>query len=246
MQKRQKLEYIICCDFHANRGYLRNAIISIVEFILGNLKTQKLFVPFLDTEMVHVLEILPHGRQGSIYPAQSIPWLRMTWRHKEPGHQQPWYCLSYTGIFSTWVKHTWVKSWSCGSLVTWFCYQLLAKPGNTTAAPSWPEPFYKMFTQSALYQHIEIYLSLPAYNKTWHHQWSLASRSPVPLWLVGPLPPASHALYVHGTGPKGKSLFSIYIGNLMQYCRISIALAMEILQYCPKQSISLYTHVFKS
>ena len=23
----------------------------------------------------------------------SIPWLLMTWRHKEPGHQQPWYWL---------------------------------------------------------------------------------------------------------------------------------------------------------
>ena len=29
----------------------------------------------------------------------------------------------------------WVGSWSCGCLVTWFCYQLIAKPGNNTAAP---------------------------------------------------------------------------------------------------------------
>ena len=28
----------------------------------------------------------------------------------------------------------------CGCLVTWFCYQMIAKPGNKTAAPSWPDP----------------------------------------------------------------------------------------------------------
>ena len=26
-----------------------------------------------------------------IYPAWSISWLLMSWRHEEPGHQQPWY-----------------------------------------------------------------------------------------------------------------------------------------------------------
>ena len=29
----------------------------------------------------------------------------------------------------------------CGCLVTWFCYQMIAKPDNKTAAPSWPEPY---------------------------------------------------------------------------------------------------------
>ena len=28
----------------------------------------------------------------------------------------------------------------CGCPVTWFCYQLIAKPGNKTAAVSWPDP----------------------------------------------------------------------------------------------------------
>ena len=27
----------------------------------------------------------------------------------------------------------WVRSRNCGCLVTWFCYQLIAKPGNKTA-----------------------------------------------------------------------------------------------------------------
>ena len=39
------------------------------------------------------------------------------------------------------LTKTWVRSWRCGSLVTWFCYQLVAKPGNKRAAPSWPDPY---------------------------------------------------------------------------------------------------------
>ena len=35
----------------------------------------------------------------------------------------------------------WVRSRNCGHLVTWFCYQLIAKPGNKTAAVPWPDPF---------------------------------------------------------------------------------------------------------
>ena len=35
---------------------------------------------------------------------------------------------------------TWVRSRNCGCLVTWFCYQLIAKPGNKTAAVPWPDP----------------------------------------------------------------------------------------------------------
>ena len=34
----------------------------------------------------------------------------------------------------------WVRSRRCVCLVTWFCYQLIAKPGNKTAAPTWPDP----------------------------------------------------------------------------------------------------------
>ena len=35
----------------------------------------------------------------------------------------------------------WVRSRRCGCLVTWFCYQLIAKPGNKTATVSWPDPY---------------------------------------------------------------------------------------------------------
>ena len=35
----------------------------------------------------------------------------------------------------------WVRLRNCGCLVTWFCYQLIAKPGNKTATVPWPEPY---------------------------------------------------------------------------------------------------------
>ena len=34
-----------------------------------------------------------------------------------------------------------VRSWYCGCLVTWFCYQLIAKPGNKIATVPWPNPY---------------------------------------------------------------------------------------------------------
>ena len=36
----------------------------------------------------------------------------------------------------------WVRSRNSSCLVTWFCYQLIAKPGNKTATVSWPDPIY--------------------------------------------------------------------------------------------------------
>ena len=36
----------------------------------------------------------------------------------------------------------WVRSRNCDCLVTWFCYQLIAKPGNKTATVSWPDPYH--------------------------------------------------------------------------------------------------------
>ena len=39
------------------------------------------------------------------------------------------------------IHMIWVRSQNCGCLVTWFCYQLIAKPGNKTAAVTWPDPY---------------------------------------------------------------------------------------------------------
>ena len=35
----------------------------------------------------------------------------------------------------------WVGSWRYGCPVAWFCYQLIAKPGNQTAITPWPDPY---------------------------------------------------------------------------------------------------------
>ena len=53
-------------------------------------KNKKKIPSFLNTERVKVVKILPCGKQGPLYLAYQSPWLLMTWRHKEPGHQQPW------------------------------------------------------------------------------------------------------------------------------------------------------------
>ena len=45
--------------------------------------------------------------------------------------------------FST-ANYIWVRSRNCGCLVTWFCYQLIAKRGNKTDAISWPDPYVCM------------------------------------------------------------------------------------------------------
>ena len=38
----------------------------------------------------------------------------------------------------------WVSSRNCGCLVTWFCYQLIAKPGNKTATVPWSDPYHNL------------------------------------------------------------------------------------------------------
>ena len=59
--------------------------------------------------------------------------------------------LSYGAPFvSSFVKNCplikkfdcrWVRSWRCDCLVTWFCYQLIAKPSNKTATLPWADSF---------------------------------------------------------------------------------------------------------
>ena len=38
-----------------------------------------------------------------------------------------------------------IRSWRCDCLFTWFCYQMIAKPGNKVAAPLWPGPYILYF-----------------------------------------------------------------------------------------------------
>ena len=70
-----------------------------IGFDLGydlNLEFSRSVVLFQSKELLKFLELLltdvelpsPMTSQLNVY---SVPWLLMTWQHKEPGHQQPWY-----------------------------------------------------------------------------------------------------------------------------------------------------------
>ena len=49
-----------------------------------------------------------------------------------------WFIVKY-------YNNIWVRSRRCDCLVTWFCYHLIAKTGNKTVAPSWPDPYALTF-----------------------------------------------------------------------------------------------------
>ena len=54
-----------------------------------------------------------------------------------PGNVSLWCTQIYLNYDITSIRIIWVRSRNCGCLVTWFCYQLIAKPGNKTAAVPW-------------------------------------------------------------------------------------------------------------
>ena len=60
----------------------------------------------------------------------------------------------FTAISNVPLLHTmdiiWVRPRNCGCLVTWFCYQLIAKPGNKTVTVSWPDPYALIYNSSCL------------------------------------------------------------------------------------------------
>ena len=71
------------------------------------------------------------------------------------------------------------RSWNCGCLVTWFCYQLIAKPGNKTAAVFFTWPMFP-FNNTYIYyiQYVSVWdccatHMIPPFVfhwwKCWHH-----------------------------------------------------------------------------
>ena len=68
------------------------------KFFRGNKYIYLHFVSFLHIDTTQIVEILPQIRQEPTYSTQSISLLLMSWRRKEPGHQQPWYWPSWTKI----------------------------------------------------------------------------------------------------------------------------------------------------
>ena len=68
-----------------------NCTLTHMVLNLSEENTYLHFLSFLNTKSAQVAEILPHDWLGPFCPALSIPMLLMTWRLKEPGHQQQWY-----------------------------------------------------------------------------------------------------------------------------------------------------------
>ena len=119
----------------------------------GNIE---IYLYFLIPGLAKVVEILSHGSQGSLYPTYSVTCLMMFKQHKAEtdisSHDIDLLSFIYSGLNTRWVKigliYVWVKSRNCSCLVTWFCYQLIAKPGNKTTAVRWPDPYVFTHTGS--------------------------------------------------------------------------------------------------
>ena len=73
--------------------------------------------------------------------AQSLHGISMlTARWDGPWHLGLGFSMLSHRYMNSHLEIRWVGSWRCGCLVTWFCYQLMAKPGNKNTTPSWPRP----------------------------------------------------------------------------------------------------------
>ena len=95
-----------------------NKIADILQTIFSNAFLERLSVP-----------------QGPIYKKPSSLAV-MAWQQTD---DNPLPELMMTQFANT----IWVRSRMCGCLVTWFCYHLIAKPGNKTAAVPWPDPYHQ-------------------------------------------------------------------------------------------------------
>ena len=120
-----------------------------VEFISGNMKKYFHCLSFLNTGMAQVVGILPYGWQGVVYIAQYYTMLVEDLVKQGVRASAIIVLTEFTlnilvsAQGNSWdlAMHIWVNSRNCGCLVTWFCYQLIAKPGNKTAAVPWPDPY---------------------------------------------------------------------------------------------------------
>ena len=80
--------------------------------------------------------------------------------------------LDFNGMY--YCNRTWVRSRNFGCLVTWFCYQLIAKPGNKTAAVPWPDLYiytsFSLMTIAFLWFGI---VNTSTFTKTLLYHWFL-------------------------------------------------------------------------
>ena len=65
------------------------------------------------------------------------------------------------------LEFIWVRSWRCGCLVTWFCYQMIAKPGNKTATRSWPDPYTSTLVKVRFIDNMELLVEFQNIKLGW-------------------------------------------------------------------------------
>ena len=112
------------------------------------------------------LELWTGGAQWTaiVWAVILLPWHAVTFLPLQIGHPQissrAFMLLCYhleqtvketSNLRGIWVVYTWVRTRRGDCLVTWFCYQMIAKPGNKTVAPSWPDPHKVLFCFTLLW-----------------------------------------------------------------------------------------------
>ena len=76
-------------------------------FFLRNIKLSLQVISFLHNDMTHVAEILSNVGQELYHSTNSISWELISWRRKEPVHQQQIYWLSLTRILRSQHVENW-------------------------------------------------------------------------------------------------------------------------------------------
>ena len=118
-------------------------------------------------------------------------------------------CVYGNMFWHAYMLNIWVRSWSCGCLVTWFCYHLIAKPGNKTAAHSWPDPYISLEFDQRIWRHyvslqseigIEIWHRIHTENKVQHLVQWYPSIHMLDISITNPC--MTHDSYSHETGSK--------------------------------------------
>ena len=76
----------------------------------------------------------------------------------------------------------WVRSGMCACLFTWFCYHLIAKPGNKPGTPSWPDPYpdFEVICHACLWPSWLMTAGLK--SNTSLVFWHLAKLVPISIW----------------------------------------------------------------
>ena len=75
---------------------------------------------------------------------------------------------TYSDIY-TWICY--VRPWRWNYLITWLCYQMIAKPDNKTAAPPWPDPLCIIEDFLTLVNHVNLLRPSDTHMRQWtyHH-----------------------------------------------------------------------------